>query len=274
MASELLKAKGDTEPLGHNWPQHFLARNSDLRSRYVPPLDKERAVAADPERIRRYFELFKQEKDEKNIYDDDVYNMDEKGVMMGVIAKVRVVVSRGTKHPYITQLGGREWVSLIECICSNGQVLSPWVIFKAKKQLKAWFKDFPNSHICISDRGWTNNELCLEWLKECFKLETRSRQRGEYRMLLFDGHACHITSEAIAFCEEKKIVLLCLPSHSTHLLQPLDIGVFAPFSTAYKKGVIELGQWGSQYSIDKLDFLKVCQQARKASITKENVQSS
>jgi len=93
-------------------------------------------------------------------------------------------------------------------------------------------------------------------------------------MLLFDGHASHITLEAIAFCEENKIVLLCLPSYSTHLLQPLDIGVFGPFATAYKRGVIELGQWGAQYSIDKIDFLKVCQKAQIDSITEENVQSS
>jgi hypothetical protein len=161
MAIEVLKAKGDTEPLGHNWHSRFLDRHPDLRSRFVPPLDKERLVATDPEQIQRYFELFAKVKAEKKIHDDDVWNMDEKGVMMGVIAKVRVVVDRGIKHPYMTQPGGREWVSLIECVCSNGRVLSPWVIFKAKKQVKAWFEHFPDSHICISERGWTDNELCL-----------------------------------------------------------------------------------------------------------------
>jgi hypothetical protein len=56
--------------------------------------------------------------------------MDEKGVMMGVLAKLRVVVSRKNKKPYMTQHGSREWVSLIECISSDGRVLSPYVIFK------------------------------------------------------------------------------------------------------------------------------------------------
>ena len=124
------------------------------------------------------------------------------------------------------------------------------------------------------DRGWTDNELYIEWLKECFEPETQKTQRGEYRMLLFDGHASHITSDAINFCEKKKIVLLYLPSHSTHLLQPLDVGVFSPFATAYKKGVMKTGRWGAQYSIDKIDFLKICQKARIESITEENVQSA
>jgi hypothetical protein len=65
--------------------------------------------------------------------------MDEKGVMMGVTVKMRVVVDRGTNHPNMTQPRGREWVSLIECICSNGRVLSPGIIFRAKQHLKSWF---------------------------------------------------------------------------------------------------------------------------------------
>jgi hypothetical protein len=184
--------------------------------------------------------LFEKEKREKNIHDDDVYNIDEKVVVMGVIAKMRVVVDRGTKHLNMTQLRGREWVSLIKCICSNGHVLSPWIIFKAKQHLKSWFQHLPKGHICISERGWTDNELCFEWLKECFKPETCATQKREYRMLIFDGYVSHITLEAITFCEEKKIVLLCLPSYSTYFLQPLDVGVFSPFATAYKRGVLEL----------------------------------
>jgi hypothetical protein len=64
-------------------------------------------------------------------------------------------------------------------------------------------------------------------------------------MLIFDSYASHITLKANTFCEEKKIVLLCLPSHSTHLLQPLDVGVFSPFATAYKRGVLKLSRWGA-----------------------------
>jgi len=46
----------------------------------------------------------------------DIYNIDEKGYMMGVIAKCRVVVSKHGKNKYMTQCGNREWVSLIECL--------------------------------------------------------------------------------------------------------------------------------------------------------------
>jgi hypothetical protein len=275
MAVELLKAKGDTKSLYKNWPQSFLRRHPDLYSRFVSPLDKSRALAGDEEQIRHYFALFKKTKEEYNIHDDDVYNMDEKGVMMGVLAKLHIVVSRSQKKPFITQPGSREWVSMIECICRDGRVLSPWIIFKGKQQLHAWFSEhFPDGHICVSPQGWTDNELCLEWLKLCFEPETAETQKGEYRMLLFDGHASHVTVDAIKYCEEKKIILFCLPKHSTHLLQPLDVGVFSPFATAYQRILLEKTKWGANYQIPKDLFLEIVQQARIESITPDNVRSS
>ena len=129
-------------------------------------------------------------------------------------------------------------------------------------------------HVCISENGWTDNELGVKWLRECFDPETAKTQKGEYRMLLFDGHASHITNEAIQFCIKKKIIVLCLPPHSTHMLQPLDVGVFSPLSNAYKSGIHNLTRLSAIYSIDKVDFLEVYHQARKDAITSENVKSA
>jgi hypothetical protein len=67
-----------------------------------------------------------------DIHPDDVYNMDEKGIMMGVLAKLKVICSRKYKKTRTTQQGKREWVSLIECISLDGRFLSLYVIFKAK----------------------------------------------------------------------------------------------------------------------------------------------
>ena len=47
-----------------------------------------------------------------------------------------------------------------------------------------------------------------------------------------DGHSSHMTANFIAFCMEYLIDLLILPPHISHLLQPLDVGVFAPLKRA------------------------------------------
>jgi hypothetical protein len=73
-------------------------------------------------------------------------------------------------------------------------------------------------YICISENGWTDNELGVEWLRQCFEPETAKNQKEEYRLLLWDGHSSYISSEAIKFCLDHKIIALYLPSHTTHLL--------------------------------------------------------
>ena len=54
-------------------------------------------------------------------------------------------------------------------------------------------------------------------------------------LLIFDGHHSHISFELIELAWKNNIHLLCLPPHTTHLLQPLDVGVFGPLKQAWKK---------------------------------------
>jgi hypothetical protein len=272
MAIELLANKGDTADLGVHWTEQFLHRYPQLRSKFVAGLDKERADAQDPEIFHHWFELYRTTVRKYNIKLRNCYNMDEKGVMMGYIGKVKVIISKQEKKIYMTQPGNREWVSLIECISVDGRRTRPWVIFKAKQHQKAWFSALPDAHIAVSVNGWTDNELGLEWIEKCFEPETRCGD--EYRLLLLDGHASHITTKVIRFCVESKIIPLCLPPHTTHLLQPLDVGVFSPLATAYKAGVRERSKYLVSYSIDKIDFLEIYGAARNKAITPTNVKKS
>ena len=122
MATELLLKKEDKEPLGINWLQKFLARHPDIKTCYIPPLDKERAVAEDPAIFNGWFELFQKTVEEHKICNKDIYNMDEKGFMQGVLGKVRVMVSKYERKAHMTQCGN---LSLIECIYLDGRVLPP-----------------------------------------------------------------------------------------------------------------------------------------------------
>jgi len=50
-----------------------------------------------------------------------------------------------------------------------------------------------------------------------------------------DNHASHVTIEAITFCRENGIVILGFPPHTSHRLQPLDVGFYGPLKTAYSQ---------------------------------------
>jgi hypothetical protein len=61
-----------------------------------------------------------------------------------------------------------------------------------------------------------------------------------------------------------------MPAHSSHLLQPLDVGCFAPLKKAYGNQINELMRNGINH-ITKLEFLPAFRAAYNASITPDNI---
>ena len=51
----------------------------------------------------------------------------------------------------------------------------------------------------ISESGYSNAYLGMEWLKH-FDKQTAGRQKGKYRLLVFDGHRSHLTYEFTYYC--------------------------------------------------------------------------
>ena len=244
-----------------------------LKSKYLPPIDKERTNAKDYSKLSRWFELYSRLKAEHSIEEEDIYNMDEKGFLQGAIAKMRVMIHKEETQQHVTQDSNREWVTLIECVSADSRVLKPWIIFKAKLHQKSWYDEVDEGHICVGDNGWTNNEIGLQWLIDGFDKETKDIKKGKYRVVCLDGHASHITTAAIDSCIQHDIVLLCLPAHTTDILQPLDISVFAPLSVHYKNIVHENTKLHGSYSIDKNRFIRYYLQARKMTFSPSIIHS-
>ena len=54
-------------------------------------------------------------------------------------------------------------------------------------------------------------------------------------MLLVDGHTSHINVQTAEFFKDNDIHLYCLPSHSSHITQPLDVGFFKGLKDSWRK---------------------------------------
>ncbi|KAF1923254.1 uncharacterized protein M421DRAFT_426076, partial [Didymella exigua CBS 183.55] len=61
--------------------------------------------------------------------------------------------------------------------------------------------------LSVSENGWTNNALSLEWLKH-FNAHTRARQVGGYRLLILDSHKSHLNQDFKDYCLDNKILTL------------------------------------------------------------------
>ena len=177
---------------------------------------------------------------------------------MGVIATAKVVI--GTERagrPRTIQPGNRKWVTVIETIGARGFAIPPLVIFEAIMHQTAWYENglLPGDwSIGISENGWTNNVIGLAWLKDVFDKYIKDRIIGRYRLLILDGHGSHVTPEFDQYYLDQRIIVLYIPPHSSHLLQPLDVGCFSALKRSYGRSVERLISLGVNH-IDKQEFL-------------------
>jgi hypothetical protein len=266
LASQLLLAKGDTKPLGKCWYWNFLARHDELKARRSRALDQSRKDAIDHQTLEQWFNLFQTTRLKYDVADDDIYNIDEKGCMKGIGDNCKVIVPRSKKKPSSIQPGNREWVSIIECISANNYLLPPFIIFEGSHIQEAWIPDSLDDDVVIqvSPNGWTNCNIALDWIRH-FNKHTAGRTRGKYRLLILDGHASHVSPQFVEYCVDNDIVPLCLPPHSTHELQPLDVGVFGPLAHEYRKMVSQTALFGAT-RINNHQFLVIYLRVRKTAI--------
>ena len=54
-------------------------------------------------------------------------------------------------------------------------------------------------------------------------------------LLVLDGHNSHVTLEIMTLAMNSGLDIISLPSHTSHVLQLLDVSCFKPFETAFRQ---------------------------------------
>jgi hypothetical protein len=267
MANLLRETRGASR-VGPRWASKF------VRTRLSRPYDYQRAKCEDPEIIGAWFDLFRNMVAKHGILESDIWNFDETGFLMGQILPTLVVTSsEGRGRAKKIQPGNREWVTVIQAVQSGGEVIPPYVVVAGKTHLESWYCNSPfppEWTVDLSETGWTNNRIGLDWIKH-FDKYSRPRTTGAKRLLVLDGHESHHSVEFESYCKENDIITLCMPPHSSHLLQPLDVGCFSVLKRSYGKEIEKLMR-NHIHHITKPDFFLAFHAAFWATFHPENVQ--
>ncbi|RYN89936.1 hypothetical protein AA0120_g6512 [Alternaria tenuissima] len=223
------------------WVSRFINRHPDhLISCYTKGMTRLRHSADSGSKYSLYFKLLHEKMEEYNVQPLHIFNMDEKGFQLGRIGRSKRIFSKALYEQkglrQALEDGLSEWITVMACICSDGKVLSPSLIFQGSNGAvqSSWVDAIQEGEhsvfVTSSPSGWSNNDIGLAWLKQVFERETRRYASTGYRLLLLDGHGSYVTTEFIEYCHEHKILLAVLPPHATHTLQLLDVskGDFSP----------------------------------------------
>jgi len=85
-----------------------------------------------------------------------------------------------------------------------------------------------------------------------------------------DGHGSHITANVTVHCMEHAIDSLILPTHTSHMLQPLDVSVFAPLmrTLAKETDAVSRVDYGR---IQRVEWAEMYIRARESAFTSSNI---
>ena len=285
------------QPLGPQWLARFLRRHPDLTATKMKTMEKKRQQAADVEYIRDWFAKYEKVRRDYQIQSNDIWNMDESGFQIGQGRSQVVIIPRTSHIRYASKprLGvpeNRESVTVIEAISSTGNYIAPWLLMCGKNHVATtygcgtmlppndagvngieapadWSNDF---HVYMTKSGFTNDEIAIEWLQH-FNEQTSKCQQGAYRLLLVDQHGSHCTQEFIDYCNSNNIVLFGFVPHSTHFIQPCDVGIFGPYKHYFAKAVNEAACLGYT-SLAKYEFIHMLATARRQAMKPSNITSA
>jgi DDE superfamily endonuclease len=92
------------------------------------------------------------------------------------------------------------------------------------------------------------------------------------RLLIIDGHNSHTTVKFLEYAHEHNIIVLCLPPHTTHYLQPCDVGVFGPLSRSWKAEVER--SFNKGIPITRYNLIETYAKARLSSFKHTTIESA
>ncbi len=120
MANRILADRNE-QPVGKNWTSNFVRRQPELKTRFNRKIHFQRVQCEDPDAYNAWFRLVQNTNIKYGILDEDIYNFDESGFVMGQISSEMVVTSFERRNrPRTVQQGNREWATVIQGVGSYG----------------------------------------------------------------------------------------------------------------------------------------------------------
>lgn len=257
---------------GKGWWSRFIERWPRLALRKGDALAQSRATAVNAENLSQYYNLLKEMLKKHGLFNcpSRIYNMDESGVSLDH-KPPKVVALKGAKKVHCRTSGNKAQITILACASAAGNVIPPMVIFQGKHLNPEWTKgEVPDTLYGLSDNGWTDMELFSHWLKDLF-LPNIPPARPV--ILLLDDHSSHYEPDTIRLAAKEGVIIVCLPPHTTHVSQPLDVSFFRPLKVYWSEGCHLYMQDNPGRVVTKYQFSSLFSVAWYKAIKPENLVS-
>ena len=215
------------------------------------------------EKVSKVYETFP-----NGINPSQIWNCDEAGLSY-VVKSGRVVTRIGKRYVYNRVIADKaETHTVLPCINAAGEFGPTLLIFKGARMIEGLkVGALPNVTVAVSQSGWINSELFLTWFQKFIQGISSARPV----VLFMDSHASHISPEVIAMASANNIIIITFPSHTSHLLQPLDVAVYRPLKLAWQKYLRQFQEGNPLRRPGRFDFHGMFNPAFLESFSRQNL---
>ena len=247
-----------------------------------------RAKAATKSKLQQLFEFLAEELSNPQIPVEDrqsrLWNCDKAGIFTDLTSK-RVLSERGARDVYHTSGGSGKQIHIVHACGSAASHLPPYILYPGKINtilVKANFSETSGKlppfilgkniwdRWCLngpkgvlygaSESGWMERDNFCSWFETLFIQSVRYLIETGPVVLFMDGHAFHLGLKVIQKARKNNIHLIAVQSHTTHITQPLDVGLFGPMKSKWRAINDDLRRKTSAAVVDKAIFPSVVAQ--------------
>ncbi|KAB0792973.1 hypothetical protein PPYR_12593 [Photinus pyralis] len=233
---------------GNDWYYGFIRRHSGISLRKPEPKSLNRINAFNKIDVQKFFENLKIVYEKHKFPPEKIFNVDETGITNVHVPQKVLAAKKMRRLGAITSGERGKNITVVCTMSASGGYVPPLFIYPRQRLPPHLCKDGPPGSIYrCSKSGWMTEDLFYDWLVHFSKHSHPSVDSPV--LIIMDNHTTHTTLKAFEFCKENGIVVVSIPPHTSHRLQPLDVTFYGPLKTAYNQ---ECGSFLKVNSYEKI----------------------
>jgi len=171
---------------------------------------------------------------DKTIPASRIFNADETGFTV-CHTPGKIIAEKGKRSVgAITSLERGKTITVLCCVSATGMYVAPMIIFPRVRMKPAFMDKSPAGSLGVSAKtGWINEQLFSAWFDH-FLESTQPNAHQSKTLWILDGHSSHVKNLNVTTkARENNAIILSLPSHCTHKMQPLHVSFFKSLNSRY-----------------------------------------
>ncbi|XP_050340939.1 uncharacterized protein LOC126767492 [Bactrocera neohumeralis] len=254
------------ECAGKDWLRSFLNRHkTEISLRSATGTSIERIKGFNVENVSKFYNLLEQEFEKHKFSATRIWNVDETGVSIVQSKQPKILAAKGKRQiGCMTSAERGSLITVISCMSAGGAFVPPFFIFPRKNPSPLLMKHAPpGSDSACHISGWIQIPIFTAWFDHFLGFTNPSKENPI--LLILDGHYSHTRNvDVLDKARQNGVIILSLPPHCTHKMQPLDKAFMGPLKTYYndeiRRFMREQGRKVTQFDVVELfskAYLKV-----------------